>query len=384
MDFNELSLTLTKQLSKETKKNEGIYFTPKTLIKKIVDFVLKYNPTSILEPSCGSGQFIDYLKEVNFIGSIYGIEKNKIIFEKLKDKKNNFFICDDFLEHKFETNFDLVIGNPPYFVIPKKDVNKSYIHFINGRPNIYILFIIKSFELLNENGILAFVLPSNFLNCIYYNEIRKYLKDFKILDIYISTEKFLETAQEICVFIIQKCPNVNSDFFIHFDEVVLFKPKDDLLKIKELKKNSTTLYKLGCTMNIGTVVWNQCKDKLTDDSSKTLLIYSGDIKNNVLDIQTYRDDSKKNYINKKGSTDTVLLVNRGYGTGKYTLNYCLVKDTLFLAENHCIVIHSEDISVFQTIMDSFKNKKTKEFIDIVFSNNAINITEFLNVLPIFI
>ena len=381
-NFSELSKSLTKRLSKETKKDEGIYFTPKVIIKKMVDFVLNtnFNIESILEPSCGSGQFIDYLNEV-YSGFILGIEKNETIYNSLKNKSD--IINADFLEVKIERKFDLVIGNPPYFVIPKKSVDKEFIPFINGRPNIYILFIIKSFKFLNENGILAFVLPSNFLNCIYYNELRKYLKDFKILDIYISNEKFLDTAQEICVFIIQKCKAV-TDFFITFDDIVLFKPKDSIVKIKQLKQNSTTLFKLGCSMNIGTVVWNQNKEYLTNNVKDTLLIYSGDIKNNILDIQNYNDLSKKNYINKKGSTDTVLLVNRGYGTGKYTLNYCLVENTNFLAENHCIVIHSKDVSVFQTIINSFNNEKTQEFIDIVFSNNAINITEFLHVLPIFI
>ena len=86
MDFNELSLTLTKQLSKDSKKNEGIYFTPKTLIKKIVDFVLEYKPESILEPSCGSGQFIEYLNEVNFIENVLGIES-----EGLEDDIELFF-----------------------------------------------------------------------------------------------------------------------------------------------------------------------------------------------------------------------------------------------------------------------------------------------------
>ena len=381
-NFSELSKSLTKRLSKETKKDEGIYFTPKVIIKKMVDFVLNtnFNIESILEPSCGSGQFIDYLNEV-YSGFILGIEKNETIYNSLKNKSD--IINADFLEVKIERKFDLVIGNPPYFVIPKKSVDKEFLPFINGRPNIYILFILKSFELLNENGILAFVLPSNFLNCIYYNELRKYLKDFKILDIYISNEKFLDTAQEICVFIIQKCKAV-TDFFIKFDDIVLFKPKDSIVKIKQLKENSTTLFKLGCSMNIGTVVWNQNKEHLTNNVKDTLLIYSGDIKNNILDIQKYNDLSKKNYINKKGSTDTVLLVNRGYGTGKYTLNYCLVENINFLAENHCIVIHSKDVSVFQTIINSFENEKTQEFIDIVFSNNAINITEFLHVLPIFI
>ena len=76
-------------------------------------------------------------------------------------------------------------------------------------------------------------------------------------------------------------------------------------------------------------------------------------------------------------------MNRGYGTGKYTLQWCLVENKRYLVENHCILIQSENDTVFDTIIKSFEDKKTKEFFDLVFSNNAINIQEFLHVLPVY-
>jgi adenine-specific DNA-methyltransferase len=378
-DFSDCSITLTKKLTKETKRKEGIYFTPTSIVKKIVDYVFKIKDdiSTVLEPSCGSGQFLDYLS--NFSIKITGIEKNETIYKSLKTNKD--VLCTDFLEHTFTTTYDLIIGNPPYFVMPKSTVDKKYYPFFDGRPNIYILFIVKSFELLNENGILAFVLPTNFLNCIYYNELRKYLKNYLIRDIYISKDNFLETAQETCTFIVQKTIKTNENFIVEFDDIILFKPPEDIKIIKSLK-GITNLHKLGCTLSIGKIVWNQHKKDLTDDDTKTLLIYNGDFKNNVLEIQKYKDPLKKNYINKKGSTETALLVNRGYGTGKYTLNYCLVENKTYLAENHCIVING-DIKTLRLIMKSFENKKTDEFINVVFSNNAINIEEFLYVLPIY-
>jgi len=383
-NFTDLSIELTKSLTKETKKAEGIFFTPSGLVKQIVDFVFEQKPDirSVLEPSCGSGQFIEYLSEKKV--NVYGVEKNKSIYLKLKFEN---VVNADFLKHQFTQTFGLVIGNPPYFVVPKNTVDKDYLKYFEGRPNIYILFIIKSFELLNENGILAFVLPTNFLNCIYYNELRKYLKDFLILKIEISEEKFLETDQEICTFVIQKTKKPNP-FILTFGDIVLFKQPDQIEKIKELVIGSTTLSKLNCKMSVGKVVWNQCKKDLTDDPTKTLLIYCGDFKNNELSIQKYNDTSKKNYINKQGSTDTVLLVNRGYGTGKYKLNYLIVSGMNYLVENHCMVIthdnSSERMGLFNKIIQSFENPKTKEFIDLVFSNNAINIQEFMNILPIYL
>jgi hypothetical protein len=188
------------------------------------------------------------------------------------------------------------------------------------------------------------------------------------------------------VLIIQKTKYSNKNFCISFDTgIILF--NENTTRISELLINTTTLQKLGFKLNIGSVVWNQCKKSLTMDSSKTLLIYSGDIKDNKLEIQNYSNESKKNYINKKGSTDIALLVNRGYGNGKYKLNYLLLNSQKeYLVENHLIVIShpSNDSLQFEKIIHSFKNPKTTEFIDLVFSNNAINIQEFLTIFPIFL
>ena len=61
--FSELSINLTKELSKEIKKKEGIYFTPKETIKTIIELIKPHlnNPIKILENSCGSGEFIKHL-----------------------------------------------------------------------------------------------------------------------------------------------------------------------------------------------------------------------------------------------------------------------------------------------------------------------------------
>jgi hypothetical protein len=100
----------------------------------------------------------------------------------------------------------------------------------------------------------------------------------------------------------------------------VFGAKDNIKKMKTLYKKSHSLETLGFNVNVGTIVWNQVKDELTTDDTKTQLIYSSDIQNNELKPKTYSNPAKKNYIEREGRTSAVLVINRGYGTGKYSFD----------------------------------------------------------------
>ena len=51
-------------------------------------------------------------------------------------------------------------------------------------------------------------------------------------------------------------------------------------ELKKIYDNSTSLSKLCMNISVGKVVWNEQKNILTDDESKTRLIYNSDIINN--------------------------------------------------------------------------------------------------------
>jgi len=400
LQYSDLSINLTKKLSLQVKKNNGIYFTPRKTVLANLDFLktLGNSFSEILEPSCGSGEYLsevaNYFPEAN----ITGIEKVEEIYQDVKklSKSNIKIFKDDFLLYQASKKYDLIIGNPPYFVIKKDKVNKEYFAYFEGRPNIFIFFIIKSLNLLNKDGILSFVLPKNFLTCLYYDKTRKFIYDnFKILTILECIDSYIETKQETIILIVQNSKNLeaNKKYTLEknlLDYRILATPKNIEI-LEKLYLNSTSLEKLNFKTVVGNVVWNQVKNILTDDKEKTPLIYSSDISQNIYRIKKYKDSSKKNYIDKKGFKEPVLLINRGYGVGKYNFNYCLLKgDFEYLIENHLIMIkykkeisNLELISLYEKIINSFNNEKTKTFIQTYFSNNAINTSELLKVLPIY-
>ena len=399
MDNSTLSKELTSQLSKKEKKENGIYFTPPSCIHKNLSLLQPYllSSTKILEPSCGSCEYISVIHKNYPSLSITGIEYNKNIYESVKHLNHEqiTILYSDYLQFESREKYDIIIGNPPFYVMTKKYVNKKYYPYFEGRPNIFILFIIKSLELLSDNGILSFVLPKNFLNCLYYNKTRKYIQThFQILHIIdCSDDKYMETEQETIILIIQKSSTKNNTpFIIELKDFVIFSLQEIRNKIIQLYTKSTTLWDMGFKVIVGNVVWNQCKDILTDDVSKTRLIYSSDIIGNKLSIQKYKNVEKKNYINKEGIIKPIIVINRGYGVGEYKFNYCIIDEVKpFLIENHLIVIEPinempyEKLMVeYNKIICSLNDKKTSEFIYNYFGNNAINTTELNHIVPIYI
>jgi tRNA1(Val) A37 N6-methylase TrmN6 len=394
--YSDLSCKLTKNISKDEKKSQGIYFTPPNTIQTNISLLKPYmnNIKSVLEPSCGSCEYILALNKENNDLDITSVELNHEIYDSIKKYSNEKIqiINGDFLTFDTSKKYDLIIGNPPYFVIKKDSVDKQYYDYFDGRPNIFILFIIRSLNLLNENGILSFILPQNFLNCLYYNKTRQYIDEhFNIIHISECKDSYMETTQKTVLIIIQKKSGTNEQYILKINDYLIFGTKNNIEELKLLYENSTSLSKLNFEVNIGTVVWNQCKKILTDDSTKTRLIYSSDIVNGELILQKYSNNEKKIFIHKKGDTNPLLVINRGYGTGTYNFDYCLIKgDEEYLIENHLITIkyktsisNSELIKLYNKIIISLNKEKTKKFIELYFGNNAINATELAYILPIY-
>ena len=192
---------------------------------------------NVLEPSCGSCEYITALHKLFPDLIITGIEYNKTIYQSILQLNNDKIDIKniDYLKYETDVKYDLIIGNPPYFVMKKDNVDKSYHTYFEGRPNIFILFIIKSIKMLNDNGILSFILPKNFLNCLYYDKTRKYIgKHFQILNIIeCNNDKYIETQQDTIILIIQKTRTCNnSGFILEIKNYTIFANQDNSKKIK--------------------------------------------------------------------------------------------------------------------------------------------------------
>lgn len=410
--FSSISIELTKKIPKATRQKEGIFFTPKIIIKNLLFSVFMFgdNFERVLEPSCGSCEFVTDICDRQIGSHIDCVEYNPVIFDEIKDwifENNDVHMYNkDFLTFRPDNGaeYDLIIGNPPFVVCKKDVVPVEYSEYISGRPNMFGLFILHSLSMLKVGGILAFIVPKSFLNSIYYSEIRNYIvttcEILKISD-YEEHNKFLDTEQATFGLILRRtsvAPNKEclleesiGNFAIRINGGFIF--TDNVAKMKSYFAGATTLKDMGVTVKTGTVVWNEKKDLLTHDETNTVLLYNTNVTNfKTIMLGTFKNETKKQYINAEGQIEPIIVVNRGNGNAAYNFKYALIDNGLpYLVENHLNMVippanlsRTQKIDLLRQVMSSFENKKTMEFIEMFFGNNGVSKTELESVLPIYL
>lgn len=210
------------------KKESGSYYTPIDLAKFIGDYCLSQidkEDISVLEPSVGDGIFIQAINDLENIQKFKNIEltiverENQEIKKALKKNKNKLININshnkDYLEFHFENNkkFSAILGNPPYvksnLLSEKQKQLAKEIHLEQNLAekkinNIWTAFLVSALSKLDDNGLLAFVLPLELLQVKFTEEIRDLLKKtFQRLEIFMFNElQFLECKGQDTVLLI--------------------------------------------------------------------------------------------------------------------------------------------------------------------------------------
>lgn len=198
-------------------KLSGSYYTPQKTVHFIYDYLQQCHKSikAILEPSAGDGRFIQLFCKSSAVDTIVGVElyqeKVQDVNERISSPKVTMVVAD-FLGYATicKSQFDLVVGNPPYINI--KNMDKEFLEFARSLckslnlpksliQNAWVAFVIASTQLLSKNGTLFFVLPTEFLQVQYAEKLRGFLeKNFNTIHILSFAERmFPEIEQEACL-----------------------------------------------------------------------------------------------------------------------------------------------------------------------------------------
>ena len=89
--------------------------------------------------------------------------------------------------------FDLVVANPPYFKLNKKDERASqHLYAVYGQPNIYGLFMAACSRVLNPGGRWCFITPRSWTNGPYFSQARRQM----LLRLHIDAMHVFESRQD--------------------------------------------------------------------------------------------------------------------------------------------------------------------------------------------
>ena len=176
------------------RKATGSYYTPTKVVKKLIS-KLDITPNDrVLDPCCGTGNFLLQLPANIPFNKIYGNDIDnvsvKITRLNMALKYDNLSV-ESIMEHITENNyltnyttdkFQYIIGNPPWgyeFSEEEKDELRGIYNAASGK-NIesYDVFIECALRNLSVNGHLAYVLPEALLTVKAHTNIREIITKF--------------------------------------------------------------------------------------------------------------------------------------------------------------------------------------------------------------
>lgn len=191
----------------ESKHDLGQYFTTNIeLKKKVFEFILN-NPTNILEPSIGQGDLVKFVIErldVSF--DMYEIDKSIKLLDGIEKEK---IVYGDFMEIDITKKYNTIIGNPPYVRTTK--------------GNLYIDFTEKCYNLLEDNGELIFIVPSDFFKLTSASKLlNKMMNNGTFTHIFHpQNEKMFENAS-IDIIVYRYCKNNSIEKRVLYNEMLMY------------------------------------------------------------------------------------------------------------------------------------------------------------------
>ena len=316
----DLNITSKKiKTGKDTKKTRGVLSLgfEETDIQKIIQDLVKsyFSITDHTLRAQRRNEIDKYVKDYIKICA-EGNQEIQASVDELEIPNDQFFLWHTYFNDVFENGgFDIVIGNPPYKIVPKCDpMKKMYENLFTvahgGKRNLYHLFFEKGFCLLKKFGVLSYITPDTYFSGNDTIALREFfVNHVKILNIVHYTEKdkvFDNVTQAVAVVtMIADKASVKSTFEI------IGRESNSTIKYSCLTKDTNYLFKSD------NVVVARMKQALFtfNDITKS---YKGDVNLGL----------KKSFFVKEEYSETLPLV-RGVQISRYSYTkgeeYCYKK-----------------------------------------------------------
>jgi len=342
-EFSAATINYINKTDINYRKSLGQYFTPKSIREMLLEKLPQTikNP-KILDPACGTGEFLATAKECFKNPELHGwdIDKNLVDISRNLVSGANINTRNSLLDEGYN-QYDFVIGNPPYYEFKTPDeIKRKFGGIINGRTNIFSLFIHQGLNWLKDGGYLAYVIPPSMNNGAYFHKLRNYIvqnANIEYLHVLRDPKIFHGALQSIMLLVLKKGEN-KGDYLFKKNGILIFSEGAKYLQM--IFKDKTTLHDLNYQVKTGRLIWNENKNLLTNNPKEGIpLIWSRNITENGLEFPIL--GNKPQYVKRKDfDIGPAIVVNRITGAVKDSkLKAAFIPSGMkFIAENHVNVI----------------------------------------------
>ena len=176
--------SILEKNGQDKKSGAGQYFTPRPLIKAMVDCLQPKIGETVCDPACGTGGFLltayDYMKQqsqsrdkLDFLNNkaLHGNDITPLVVTLAAmnlylhgiGTDHSPIVCEDSLEKEPDTLVDVILANPPFGTRPAGSVEINRPDFYVETKNNQLNFLQHMMLMLKTGGRAAVVLPDNVL-----------------------------------------------------------------------------------------------------------------------------------------------------------------------------------------------------------------------------
>src|SRR4030065_1533025 len=182
---------------REILREKGQLWTPSWVTEAMITYVA-LDTDLIFDPAAGRGAFFKALLKLNISRiSYYGIDiDSEVLSDEIYNNSGCFVEERDFIKNPPQKKFKAIVANPPYIRHHRiDDQTKIYLKklaasitgfTIDGRAGFHIYFLIQALNLLEKNGRLAFIMPSDTCEGTFAKKLWNWISEKYCIDAVIT------------------------------------------------------------------------------------------------------------------------------------------------------------------------------------------------------
>lgn len=226
---------------REILREKGQFWTPSWIAEAMVSYVA-LDTDLIFDPAAGGGAFFKALLKLNLYEiSYFGIDiDSEVLTDEIYNMPSCFVEVRDFIKNPPQRKFKAIVANPPYIrhhrideqtkVYLKKLASSITGFNIDGRAGLHIYFLIQALNLLEKNGRLAFIMPSDTCEGTFARKLWNWISEKYCIEAVITFDEkatpFPNVDINAMVFLIRNSKPQKNLFWVKSNEAYI----NDLLK----------------------------------------------------------------------------------------------------------------------------------------------------------